>query len=259
MASTEPNAADSAEVSVSPLSRTLDRAVAAARGLAVVPLLITAAYAQGAAELPASKVPGLSQVFVLFFVMLGPIKIIAPFALLTKDAEDSSCRRVAVRAFTIASVTTLIAAAVGRAILDNWHVSLGALLIAGGVILFLVALRLVLQQYAPAPEVEARSSDSTLGGVAIRLAFPAIVTPYGIATVIIILTIAPNAIYVAGVALALIAVMILNLFAMLYARRILKAVGMMPLQIIGSVLSVLQVALGVQMILAGLRMIGVLE
>ena len=65
---------------------------------------------------------------------------------------------------------------------------------------------------------------------------------------IIILTIAPNAIYVAGVALALIAVMILNLFAMLYARRILKAVGMMPLQIIGSVLSVLQVALGVQMI-----------
>ena len=52
--------------------------------------------------------------------MLGPIKIIAPFALLTKDAEDSSCRRVAVRAFTIASVTTLIAAAVG-ALLGSWQ------------------------------------------------------------------------------------------------------------------------------------------
>jgi multiple antibiotic resistance protein len=69
--------------------------------------------------------------------MLGPIKIIAPFALMTKDATDEMCRKLA-KAFAIASVTTLIAAAVGRAILDNWHVSsLAALLIAGGVILFL--------------------------------------------------------------------------------------------------------------------------
>ena len=52
--------------------------------------------------------------------------------------------------------------------------------------------------------------------------------------------------------------MILNLFAMLYAREILKVIGIMPLQIVGTVLSVLQVALGVQMILGGLRIIGVL-
>jgi len=227
-------------------------------GFATAPLLAGYAYAQGTAELPGGRVPGLSQVFVLFFVMLGPIKIIAPFALMMKDVEDSACRKLAVHAFAIASVTTLIAAAVGRAILDNWNVSLGALLIAGGVILFLVALRLVLQQYEHAAKMEPPASDSALGGAAIRLAFPTIVTPYGIAAVIIVLSISPNAWYVVGVAAALIGVMILNLLAMLYARKILRAIGMMPLQIVGTVLSVLQVALGVQMILAGFRMIGVL-
>ena len=126
------------------------------------------AHAQANSEIPAPRIPDLSQVFVLFFVMLGPIKIIAPFATMTKEAEEASARKLAIRAFAIASVTTLLAAAIGRAILENWHVSLGALLIAGGVILFLVALRQVLQQYAPAPEMEARQPETGLAAMAIR-------------------------------------------------------------------------------------------
>jgi small neutral amino acid transporter SnatA (MarC family) len=223
-------------------------------GMLAALFAVSVAHAQGSAELPAARIPDLSQVFILFFVMLGPIKIIAPFALMTEDAEERSCRKLAIQAFTIASATTLIAAGVGRAILEQWHVSLGALLIAGGVILFLVALRQVLQQYAPAPEV--RPSDLAPAGAVIRLAFPTIVTPYGIATVIIILSVSPDVRYVVGVAAALIGVMILDLLAMLYARRILRTVGTIPLQIVGTVLSVMQVALGVQMILGGLRMIG---
>jgi multiple antibiotic resistance protein len=138
-------------------------------------------------------------------------------------------------------------------------VSLGALLIAGGIILFLVAQKMVLQQYAPTSSGEALPSGSALAGAAVRLAFPTIVTPYGIAVVIIVLSVSPNGMYVAGVAAMLIGVMILNLLSMIYARGILKLVGLMPLQIVGTVLSVLQVAMGVQMILGGLRLSGVLE
>ena len=235
---------------------------AAARTAAwAAPVLLafaSAAYAQGDTAPPGTRIPGLSQVFVLFFVMLGPFKIIAPFALMTKAADDGARRRLAVRAFTIASITTLIAAAVGHAILENWHVSLASLLIAGGVILFLVALRQVLQQYAPLTEAEGQPVDAAHASAAIRLAFPTIVTPYGIAAVIILLSVSPDVRYLIGVAVALVGVMALNLLAMLSARRILAFVGIMPLQIVGTVLNVLQVALGVQMILAGLRMSGLL-
>jgi multiple antibiotic resistance protein len=240
-------------------ARMAERMSAAAVGVAATLLLISGAQAQGSPELPAPRIPDLSQVFVLFFVMLGPVKIIAPFAAMTRDVEDQACRKLAIRAFVIASVTTLLAAAIGRGILENWHVSLGALLIAGGVILFLVALRQVLQQYAPSTEPEARQPEPALAALAMRLAFPTIVTPYGIAAVIILLSISPNAGYTIGVAAALVGVMVLNLLAMLYAKAILKAIGIMPLQIVGTVLSVMQVALGVQMILGGLRMIGVLD
>jgi multiple antibiotic resistance protein len=220
---------------------------------------VASAHAEDSSELPASRIPDLSQVFILFFVMLGPIKIIAPFAVMTKESEERSCRKLAIHAFAIASVTTLLAAAIGRAILENWHVSLGALLIAGGVILFLVALRQVLQQYEPAPQAETLQPEPALAAMAIRLAFPTIVTPYGIAAVIILLSVSPNTGYIIGVAAALIGVMVLNLLAMLYARRILKTIGLIPLQIVGTVLSVMQVALGVQMMIGGLRLIGVLQ
>jgi len=59
---------------------------------AAVPLTAYA-YAQTSPGFPASLIPGLSQVFVLFFVMLGPIKIIVPFALMMGDAEEQSCRK----------------------------------------------------------------------------------------------------------------------------------------------------------------------
>ena len=52
--------------------------------------------------------------------------------------------------------------------------------------------------------------------------------------------------------------MVLNLLAMLYARRIMGGVTVLVLQIFGAVLGVLQVALAVQMILRGLLDLGVL-
>jgi small neutral amino acid transporter SnatA (MarC family) len=47
---------------------------------------------------------------------------------------------------------------------------------------------------------------------------------------------------------------------MLYAREILRTIGIMPLQILGAMLSVLQIALGVQMmILWALAMLEIFE
>jgi small neutral amino acid transporter SnatA (MarC family) len=234
--------------------RMAERARAVSISAIAVLTFVANAHAQGSSELPASRIPDLSQVFILFFVMLGPIKIIAPFAVMTKEVEEKSRRKLAIHAFAIASVTT-------PACCCNRPRHSGQLARVAGraVDLFLVALRQVLQQYDPATEAEARQPESALAAMAIRLAFPTIVTPYGIAAVILLLSVSPNAGYMIGVAAALIGVMVLNLLAMLYARQILKTIGLIPLQIVGTVLSVMQVALGVQMMIGGLRLIGVLQ
>ena len=54
------------------------------------------------------------------------------------------------------------------------------------------------------------------------------------------------------------AVMGMNLVTMLYARRIMGGGTVVVLQIIGAVLGVLQVALAVQFMIRGLRILGVL-
>jgi len=204
--------------------------------------------------------PDLSQVFVFFFLMLGPIKIVGPFVRITKALDDAGRRQLAIRAFLISSASTVIAAIIGHSVLQNWHVSLGALLLAGGVVLFLVALTQVLQQYA-SPSADALAAADGLGHAAdaARIAFPTVVTPYGIAVVIIVLATSPGLAYGIAVIAILLGVMVLNLLAMLFARQILRTIGIMPLQVLGAVLSVLQVALGVQMILWALAMLGIFE
>lgn len=223
-------------------------------------LAAVAAHAQSAPEAAAPRHPDLSQVFVFFFLMLGPIKIVGPFVRITRALDDAARRQLAMRAFLISSASTVIAAIIGHSVLQNWHVSLGALLLAGGVVLFLVALTQVLQQYAAAPTEALAAADGTGHAAdAARIAFPTVVTPYGIAVVIIVLATSPNVAYAIAVIAILLGVMALNLLAMLYARQILRTIGIMPLQILGAVLSVLQVALGVQMILWSLAMLGIVE
>jgi multiple antibiotic resistance protein len=228
-------------------------------GVSALSLMAATAHAQSAGAAPAARYPDLSQVFVFFFLMLGPIKIIAPFALMTAGADSAAQRKLATHAFLISTVTIAIAALIGHTVLQNWHVSVGALLLAGGIILFLASLKQVLQQYALPEETLMRAPDAARNTPATRMAFPTIVTPYGIAIVIIILATNPNAAYAAAVIAMLVVVMVLNLLAMLFARQILKTVGMMPLQIVGAVLSVLQVALGIQMILWALDLLGIVK
>ncbi len=88
------------------------------------------------------------------------------------------------------------------------------------------------------------------------LAFPTIVTPYGIAVLIIFLVLSPGLDYSLKVMGALALVMVLNLLCMLYARQILKVIGVTVLQILGAVLGVLQIALGMEYLLRAMIILG---
>ncbi len=89
------------------------------------------------------------------------------------------------------------------------------------------------------------------------LAYPIIVTPQGIAAVIVFATLAPNLEARLMIYGQLAAIMALDLLAMLFARVILRWLST-PLQVLGTVLSIVQVALGLQIIISGLRSLGVI-
>lgn len=206
----------------------------------------------------APQLIGLYSVFILLFVTLGPIKVLGPFTQLTHDADESRIKQIAVRTFAVALIAAVIGGFVGKLLVENWQISLAALTLAGGIIFLLVGLSLVLEQYKPVHEKPAPLSEAPMVA-ALRVAFPIVVTPYGIAAVIALLANSPDTARTSAVLVMLVVVMVLNLLAMLYARRIMAGAFILALQIFGAVLGVLQVALAVQMILRGLKDLGVLQ
>jgi multiple antibiotic resistance protein len=205
----------------------------------------------------ASALLGLGVVFVLLFITLGPIKILGPFVQLTRDVDEAKMKQIAVRAFVLAVIAVVVGGFAGRILVQNWQISVAALTLAGGIIFFVVGLRLVLEQYQPAHAAPVPLPEAPMAA-ALRIAFPTLVTPYGIAALIALLVNSPDAARTASILAILIGVMVVNLLAMLYARWIVGGVIVLALVIVGAVLGVLQVALAVQMILRGLHDLGAL-
>jgi small neutral amino acid transporter SnatA (MarC family) len=216
---------------------------------------------QGASD--SSAVLSLGQLFTFLFVMLGPFKLLGPFTHITRGLDDTQVRKIGVRAFGIAVAAVVAGASVGTVLMQNWNVSIAALTLAGGLIFLLVGLQLVLQQYEPphpeAEHVPAATSRASPFALAMRITFPAIVTPYGIAAVIVLVAQSDDIVSTGSILAIVIAIMVVNLLAMLYARWIMGGLIVVALQILGAVLGVLQVALAIQLILRAFTLLGVLQ
>lgn len=193
----------------------------------------------------------LAAVFTLLFVTLGPIKLLGPFAQATREVEERLLKRLALLTFIVGTAAALAGGLLGRSLLTAWQISLPAMTLAGSLILFLVGLRLVLEPYSTASHSSAPLPAKPLTA-ALHLAFPLVVTPYGLAAVIALLADSELARATEIVAL-LVAVMVMNLICMLYIRHIMGTVTVVILQILGAMLAVLQVALAVQLMLRALR------
>jgi multiple antibiotic resistance protein len=203
------------------------------------------------------------DVFILFFLTLGPLKAILPFARATRGTDPAFQRRMAWRSTAIATAIALGVALLAPLVLGNWHVSPPAISITAGVILFSQALRIIMQTPAIASEPADHPTSPSPPSSAIAvfpLAMPAILTAPGIAAIAVIISLNKHDLASQAIVIALLlGVMVLNLLTLLNTERFLKhgAVGM--LLVVGWVLAVLQAALAVQIIIHAFRVLEVLH
>ena len=214
--------------------------------------LVGAAFAQDASQTPIAPVP-LALIFSFCFLMLGPIKIIGLFAKITQGADAAMTRNLAVRATLFSSIALLVAAFFGEAFLQRYMIPIPVLVLAAGIVLFLVALLGILKQFTPPAHPSGEPATvPTLSMALSPIAFPTVVTPYGIAAVIVFLSLSPDLDTKLKIGAILLAVMLLNLAAMLLAKSILRFLGLF-LQILGAVLGIIQVAVGLNLIVTALK------
>jgi multiple antibiotic resistance protein len=197
---------------------------------------------------------GFLQILGLFVVTLGPLKMIAPFGRATSRLAPTELRRLAFESVLVGTCAVVLGGGLGSFLASNWGVSTPILTVCTGLIFFLIAIRTVLAQYEP--PMSATLADETVPSP-FRIAFPMVVTPYGIAGVVALLSLFQDDVArMLQVVAALIVVMAINLVTMLYVRAILTPLPAALLQLLGAVLGVLQVALALRILLLGLRDLG---
>jgi multiple antibiotic resistance protein len=201
--------------------------------------------------------------FIIFFLTLGPLNAIGPFAKVTRGADPALLRALAWRATVIATVIVMAVALLGVIILKNWRVSMPAIMIAGGLIFFFQAVQMIMEPPAapssqPSP-AEDQQPPPSLALAHFPLAIPALVTAPGITAIAAFMAFAGPDRTQQGIVIALLLlIMALNLLALLNVRLIFQHVSPTILLLVGWVMAVLQAALAAQYIINALIRLGAL-
>lgn len=200
----------------------------------------------------------LSQLALLLFMSMGPFGVIVSFDAQTRDQPPAARRRIAVQAFAVALIALALAVFLGRSSMARVGTSQGALVISAGAILVVTAMRSVLfSGSAPAP-APAPSPEPGWMPAVMPIAVPGMVRPVAVAILILYTLGYPATEQRLAIFAVAASILAMNLIAMLAARSFMARIGMAPLLVLGAVFGVLQVALGVEMLLDGLRIAGVI-
>jgi multiple antibiotic resistance protein len=189
----------------------------------------------------------LGETAVTLGVIMDPIGLAPIFVVMTRRLEAGARRRAAMRAVFAAGGLIIGFALFGGLVLDYLHVSVDSLSIAGGLLLVLVALEMLRgQDY---PEGEGDAEDIAL----VPLATPLLAGPGAIATVIVLSRqnddLGGRVAVIGGILIALALVGVV----MLAAERVSRMVPESLVHFLTRVFGLLLSAIGVQLIVNGVR------
>ena len=209
-------------------------------------------------SLQVTDIEFLIEAFVIFFVVIDPIGLAPIFNLLSHGEERSEKNRIVLHAVIIANIVLLSFAFIGDFLLSALHISDPAFRIAGGLLLLVLAVDMVIVRHSgistatPAERSEARHrSDLSV----FPLAIPLIAGPGGLTTVVLLMRkIEHNYVLQAGLLLVLCFVLFLTYISLRYAEKISGVIGLTGSNVVSRVLGILLVALSIQLIIDGIKL-----
>ena len=194
--------------------------------------------------------------FATLFVVIDPPGCAPIFASLTGGATPQQRRAMALRSVLVAGAILLVFALFGEAFLRALGISLDAFRIAGGIMLFLIALEMVFEKRQArreerAEDVKAQPAHDDIS--IFPMGIPMIAGPGSIASAMLLTSRAEGLEQGLVVLGALLLVLILTLLALLLAGPLMKLLGYRLEAMITRILGVVLAALAVQFVIDGIR------
>ena len=198
--------------------------------------------------------------FVTLFVVIDPPGCAPIYAGLTAEANRRQAVTMAARACAIAAAILVLFALFGEKLLAALHIELDAFRVAGGIMLFLIALEMVFEKRTQrreqrAEKVRARNAETPeVDDVSVfPMAMPMLAGPGSIATMMLLMSRAEGTGQTLTILGALAAVLLLSFLALAAAGPLMRLLGERVEAVITRLLGVLLAALAAQYVLDGVR------
>lgn len=186
-------------------------------------------------------IAGFLAALAAIFVVLDPIGNVPVFHALNSKYPEKEKRKNIRTAIFIATLILVLFLFLGQSILNFFGVTIYGFKIAGGVILFIIGLKIVLGGDS---NKEAGYSDIAI----VPMATPLIAGPGTITTVMILTGTYGYFIPLA----ALIANLFVAFLMLMYADKIIKLIGKQGSEVMSKILGMILVAISVHMVISGL-------
>jgi multiple antibiotic resistance protein len=195
------------------------------------------------------------RAFVTFFTIIDPVGLAPVVIALTANLNDAQRSTIVTRAVIISAIIIAFFALVGRFLLDRLGISLYAFNMAGGALLFLVAVDMLFGRPSGVRETKTEQEEAaTREDISVfPLAIPMIAGPGTIATTILYVDLAtPNIFDLLSVAAAIISALFVAWLVMRSSMWIIRHVGRTGILVLSRILGILLAALAIQFILNGI-------
>lgn len=183
---------------------------------------------------------------ILLFLIMDPLGNVPIFLSVLEDVKPERRLRVTIRELVLALIIMLVFLFAGPSVLEFMHLSQEAIRVAGGIILFLIAMKMVFPVGRSAQEEDIIDGEPLL----VPLAIPMVAGPSALATLLLLVSSEPGR--MAEWVLALLAAWALTAVILLSAVPLKRLLGRRGLIAMERLMGMLLVTLAVQMFLDGI-------
>jgi multiple antibiotic resistance protein len=196
--------------------------------------------------------------FLLLLIGVGPKVALVPFLEATEGLDDATKQRVTRKMLATVAIVAVLLLILGELLTRLLHFSPGSLSIAGGLVLLIIAILMILGIGTPETSATTTKSDPMILAVS-PLAIPYLLNPAGIVA-LVTLSAESDSPSTFGVVFGLLAlVLIIDVVVFRWANRVSQHLDESRMLVAEKVFGFLLAALGVQLVLNGLSDTGVIH
>ena len=201
-----------------------------------------------------------ASMVVNLFLIVDPIGLMPLYAAITRNNTTAERRRMIRRAIGIAFVVLAFFAVVGKYVLAYFSVSIAAVRIAGGILLFAIGLEMLYGRVSRTETTETEEAEAAeKEDVSVTpLAIPLLAGPGGIAAAVLFAGTFEGIGGAMMVIVALVIVMLASWLLLSLTDEMLRVLGQIGVRVIARVMGLLLLFVATQFIVDGIRATGVM-